>query len=151
MAFYRLVTLCVAHQEDLDLCLKKDVFHTGVIPRQHIKSIDIMLTSEAYLAKDFDYKFGKDNEQDTLHLVKAVRWLDPLLGLPQPALVHTQIRVKVASKRAAAQLEELLTPLVMKLRGRGCKIFVMHDLDKEYGPYSEHTFEFPRITPLLSD
>lgn len=150
IAFYRTLTISVAHQKDLDFCLKTDVLHTGVIPRQHLQSLDITLTSEAYHQADFDYKIGRGNEKKIPRLMQAVRWLDPLLGLPEPLKVRIQIRVKAASSRAAAQLEELLTPLVMEMRGRECNILVMHDLDKEYGPCPEHIFEFPRVTPLSS-
>ncbi|KAJ4336309.1 hypothetical protein N0V87_005460 [Didymella glomerata] len=150
IAFYRTVAIAVTHQEDLDSCLKANVLHTGIIPRQYIKSLDITLTSKAYHVKDFDYEIGRKNGKNTRHLVKAVRWLDSLLGLPEPTKVRIQVWVKVTSPRAAAQLEELPTPLVMKMRGRKCDILVMYDLDTEYGPGLEYTFEFPRVTPLVS-
>jgi hypothetical protein len=150
IAFYRNVAIVVTHQEDLDSCLNADILDTGIIPRQYIKSLDLTLTSEAYDVKGFDYEIGRKNEKDTRHLVKAVRWLDSLLGLPEPTKVRIQVWVKATSPRAAAQLEELLTPVVMKMRGRNCDILVMHDLDTEYGPGLEYTFEFPRVTPLVS-
>ncbi|KAF1923031.1 uncharacterized protein M421DRAFT_334499 [Didymella exigua CBS 183.55] len=131
IAFYQLVIISVSHQEDLNFCLKTDVFHTGVVPRQHVKSLDITLTSEACHESEFDYRFGPENEQQIRHLINTVRWLDSLLGLPNPANLRIQVFVKVASKRTAAQLEEQPTPLVMKMWGRGNEILVMHDLDPE--------------------
>jgi hypothetical protein len=150
-SIYTLATMTVTHQEDLSFCLTRDVFRNGVLPRRHIRALDVTLTSEAYDQEDFDYKIGGRNEQDPRRLAKAVRWLNALLGLPEPAKVRVQIWVKATSKSVAAQLEELMTPLVIKMRSRNCEMLVLHDLDKEYGPCAEHTFEFPRVTPFASD
>ncbi|KAJ4371667.1 hypothetical protein N0V86_008220 [Didymella sp. IMI 355093] len=143
--------MTVTHQEDLSFCLTTDVFHTGVLPRQYIWALDLRPTSEAHDQEDFDYKIGGKNEQDPCHLTKAVRWLDALVGLPELANMRVQIRIKAISKSVAAQLEELMIPLLMKMGGRNCKILVLHDLDEEYGPCVEHTFEFPYVTPLAPD
>lgn len=129
IAFYRTVAISVTHQEDLEFFLKTDILHADVVLRQHVRFLEITLTSEAYHVKDFDYEIGGKNEKDARLLAKAVRWLDSLLGLPEPSEVRIYVWAKVTSWRAAAQLEELLTPLVMKMGGRNCGILVIHDLD----------------------
>lgn len=119
VTIYQLVTIHVTHQRDLGSFLALDVFHTKVVPRQHIKRLDITLTMEAGDEQDFDYEIGRMKEQDNNHLVKAARWLDPLLGLLEPVNVQIGVWINIASKGAAVRLEGLLTPLLTEDDGSG--------------------------------